>query len=41
MAKGGFLPHSNEDLPNYLYIQAYDKQDFDLSPFFEPTFEFL
>ena len=41
MAKGGFLSHSEEDLPNYLYIQAYDKHDFDLTPYFETTYEFI
>lgn len=41
MAKGGFLSHSSQDLPNYLYIQAYDRQDFDLTPYFETTYEFI
>jgi hypothetical protein len=41
MAKGGFLPHSQDDLPYYLYIQAYDKKDFDLTPYFDKTFDFI
>lgn len=41
MAKGGFLPHSQEDLPYYLYIQAEDKKEFDLSPHFDRTFDFI
>lgn len=41
MAKGGYLPHSQEELPNYLYIQAYDSKNYDLSPYFDRTYDFI
>ena len=41
MARGAFLKHSEIDIPNYLYIPAEDNEKFDISIYFEKTFEFI
>ena len=41
VAKGAFLSHSKEILPNYLYIPAYDHPDFDLTEYFDKSYEFI
>ena len=40
-ARGTFLKHSSEHLPNYLYIPVEDTETSDLSTHFDRTFLFI
>jgi len=41
VARGGFLTHSQDDLPNYMYLPALDCKEFDLAAHFCRTFDFI
>jgi len=41
VARSGFLKHSKEDIPFYLYIPAEDHEDYQLHRFFEETYNFI
>jgi protein-tyrosine phosphatase len=41
VARGGFLPHPDSELPNYMYLPADDKHDFNIAGYFEKTYGFI
>jgi hypothetical protein len=41
VARNGLLAHRREDVPHYLYIPMEDQEEFEISKYFNCTYDFI